>query len=111
MAITAINSVVADMVFVAELNGLLARNESKRVVGGALILGDQEKHQGDEENRAEYAQPGNDVRAATKDLAHFLVRSEMELKTARANGGRKCAVCFVDDAPKGVQEVAGVRGK
>ena len=55
VAVAAINSVIADVVLVAELNGLLSRKISLRVVRGSIELEKQPNDYCDEENRAEDA--------------------------------------------------------
>lgn len=110
VAIAAINAVVADVMLMAELHGLLNGDECLRVVGRALILSHQKKQERDEDDRSEYAHPGNDVRAAMKYLAHFSISSERESNTIRAGSRLKRAAGIVDGVAKGVRGLAGLAG-
>jgi len=55
MTVTAIDSVIADVMLVAELNGLLSREICLRVIRGSIELEKKPDDYGDEENRAEDA--------------------------------------------------------
>ena len=70
VTVAAIYSVIAYVVFVAELNGLLAREKSLSVIGRPVELEQQPDDDRDEEKRAEDTNLGDEVRASMKDLAH-----------------------------------------
>src|SRR5580693_5619056 len=70
MAITAIDSVVADMMFVTELNGLLSGNECLCRVGRTGHFPHYESNQPGYENGAKDRKPGNRISAAMKNLRH-----------------------------------------
>jgi hypothetical protein len=76
MTVAAIYSVITYVVLMAKLNGLLAREKSLSVIGGSVELEQQPDDDGDEENRAEDTNFGDEVRASMKDLAHRLLSSK-----------------------------------
>ena len=71
VAVAAIDAVAGDVAFVAELDRLLARDVDLRHPRRSIdLIGEVEKA-GDEEERAENADPCNRVRAAMKNLRHI----------------------------------------
>jgi hypothetical protein len=70
VTIAAIYSVIANVVLMTELNGLLARNVRLSVIRGAVEFQQQPDDYGDEEDRAEDADFGDEIGASMKDLAH-----------------------------------------
>ena len=87
MAVAAVNSVIADVVFVAELNGLLTREESLGVVRGSVKLQQHPDGYADKKYSAEDCNLRNKVRASIKDLSHRFPDSRQELETQCSNGG------------------------
>jgi hypothetical protein len=83
MTVPAIDTVVADVVFVAELNRLLAREISLSVVRGPVEFEQQPDNQSNEEERAEDGDLRNEVRTSVKDLPHLSARLRTELETSR----------------------------
>jgi len=73
MAIAAIDSIIADMMFVAERHRLSARHSYFGNVWG-FIDGRESRHHRDQENEtAENRDPRNRVRAWVKNLRHRLL--------------------------------------
>ena len=70
MAITAIDAVVTDVVFVAELDRLAARDTDLRYIGGTVNRGEGGNEDDDDTNAPEYTHPGDGVRAPVKYLSH-----------------------------------------
>jgi len=70
MAITAIDAVVTDVVFVAELDRLAARDTDLRHIGRPINRRERGNEDNDDGSAPEYAHPGNSVRAAVKNLRH-----------------------------------------
>ena len=70
MAVTAIDAVVTDVVFMAELHRLAARDPDLRHVGGTVNRGQGSYEDADDTNAPEYAHPGDGVRAPMKYLSH-----------------------------------------
>jgi hypothetical protein len=92
MTVAAVYAVVTYVVLVAELDGLLARRISLRVIGGLGQLVHKPQEECQEEDRPEYSHPGEDVRAPMKDLAHCSPGSDVEVDTRCPDGvlrGRK----------------------
>jgi len=70
MTIAAIDSVISDVMFMAELNGLFAREISLGVVRGSVKFEQKPNDYRDEEDRAEDADFRYEVGASMKDLTH-----------------------------------------
>jgi hypothetical protein len=70
MAVTAIDTVVTDVVFMAELHRLAARDTDLRHIGGTVDRGEGADQDNDETDAPEYAHPGDGVRAPMKYLSH-----------------------------------------
>ena len=91
VAVAAVDAVAGDVALVAELNRLLARDVRLGHPGRAVDLGEEAEQAGDEEDRAEDADPSNRVRAAMKDLRHRSRRCERrtasELTAIRTRAG------------------------
>jgi hypothetical protein len=87
VTISAIDAVISDVMFVAELNGLFAREISLSVVRGPVEFKQEPDDYCDEENRAEDANFRDKVGTSMKDLAHRFAKSRLELeKTLEAAG-------------------------
>jgi len=71
VAIAAIDTVIAGVMFMAELNGLLAREVRLSVIRRPVEFEQQPDDYRDEEDRAEDADFGYEVSASMKDLAHL----------------------------------------
>src|SRR5439155_10533841 len=88
VAVAAVDAVAGDVALVAELNRLLARDarfgDPRRSVHGV----EEPEEGGDEENRAEDADPSNRVGAAVKDLWH-LVDRRRDGSASRRTGCRR----------------------
>jgi hypothetical protein len=91
MTIAAIDSVVSDVMFVAELNGLFAREISLGVVRGPVEFEQKPNDYRDEEDRAEDADFRYEVGASMKDLAHRLLSSRRELENCSRTRIGDCA--------------------
>jgi len=70
MAVTAIDAVVTDVVFVAELDRLAARDADLCHIGGTVDRGEGGYEDNDDGSASEYAHPGDSVRAAVENLRH-----------------------------------------
>ena len=70
MAVTAIDAVVTDMVFVAELDRLAARDTNLRHIRGTVNRGESSYENDDDTDAPEYTHPGDGVRAPVKYLSH-----------------------------------------
>src|SRR6266508_3151406 len=70
VAISTIDAVVADVVFVAELDWLVARDTDLRHIGRPINRRERGNEDNDDGSAPEYAHPGNSVRAAVKNLRH-----------------------------------------
>jgi hypothetical protein len=88
MAITAINAVVARMVLVAELNGLLALDESSRIPRRAIDFGQHPERSQQDKDGSENAQLSQHICAVMKDLRHRARPFLMNLSSF-ASGRRK----------------------
>jgi hypothetical protein len=87
VAVTAIDAVISDVMFVTELNGLFAREIRLSVIGGSVEFEQEPDDYRDEENRAEDANFRDEVGASMKDLTHRFAKSRLELeKTPEAAG-------------------------
>jgi hypothetical protein len=73
VAIAAINAVVADMMFMAELYGLLTREVLARHVRGTGNGKHGNQRQPDQKERREHTKTGDEVRASMKNLGHVSV--------------------------------------
>jgi hypothetical protein len=70
MTIAAINAVIADMMFVAELHGLLAGDVLIGQIGGACSRKDAHKREANQKNGGENTEARDEIRAAVKNLGH-----------------------------------------
>jgi len=70
MAVTAIDAVVTDVVFVAELDRLAARDTDLRHIGRPVNRRERGNEDNDDGSASEYAHPGDSVRAAVENLRH-----------------------------------------
>jgi hypothetical protein len=70
MAVTAIDAVVTDVVFVAELDRLAARDADLRHIGGTVNRSEGGDEDDDYTDAPENAHPGDGVRAPVKYLSH-----------------------------------------
>lgn len=77
VTITAINSIIADVMLVTELNGLFARKKRLSVVRGSIEFEQQPGDYPNEEHRAEDADLRNEVGASMKDLGHGQLSSQV----------------------------------
>jgi len=73
MTIAAVNSIVTDVMLVAELHRLLAGNILPRKIWRARERQDPRKRQSREKNSGEQAETGDKIRAAVKNLGHIRV--------------------------------------
>ena len=73
MAIAAVDAEAADVVLVAERDGLRFADASISNVGGALNLHRDPTQGGNNEHRAKDGGPGQGIRTAMEDLRHSLV--------------------------------------
>ena len=97
MAIAAIYSVISDVVFMAELYGLFARNKRECVIARPGELRHKPERQGDKKYSAKDGHTRDDISAAMKDLAHCFVNPVPESKTARVesrfnSNGHVCSI-------------------
>ena len=90
VTVAAIDAVVAYMMFVAELNRLLARKERLGVIGRPVEFQQQPENYPYEEYRAVNRELGYVVRAATKDLTHGLPSFAAELGKQRYTSTAYC---------------------
>jgi hypothetical protein len=70
VAVAAIYAVVADVMFMAELHGLLALYVLPRVVGGTIDFGQHPHGRQEYEDGSENAQLGKKICAVMKNLGH-----------------------------------------
>ena len=70
VAVTAIDAVITDVMFMAELHRLTARDSDLRHIGGAVNRGEGGYKDDDDTDAPEYAHPGDGVRAPMKYLSH-----------------------------------------
>ena len=70
MTVTAIDAVVTDVVFMAELHRLAARDTDIRHVGRTVDRGQSGYKDRDDTDASEQAHPGDGVRAPMKYLSH-----------------------------------------
>jgi hypothetical protein len=71
VTVSAVDTIVADMVFVAELHRLLARDILIRGIGRASDPQHSRECEPSQEYSGEHTKPGDEIRAAVKDLGHF----------------------------------------
>ena len=83
MAIAAIYSVISDVMFMAELYGLFARDKCEGVIARPGELRHKPERQGDKKYSAKDGHTRDDISAAMKDLAHCFVNPVSELNAAR----------------------------
>jgi len=96
VAVPAVDAVIPDVMFVAELNGLFSRKICLCVVGGSVEFEQKPDDYCDEENRAEDANFRNKVGTSMKDLSHRFAKSRLELeKTLEAAGNCPLAAACV----------------
>jgi hypothetical protein len=88
MAVAAIDSVIAHVVLVAELNWLLAREESLGVIRRSIEFKQHPYKDGGKEDRAEYRRLGNEVGASIEDLPHRFLRAIENWKQGDANANK-----------------------
>ena len=86
VTVAAVDSVIADVVFMAELNRLLSGKEGLGVVRGAVELEQHPDGYAKEKNRAEDSDLRDEVGASIKDLSHRFPNSRQELETECSNG-------------------------
>ena len=70
VAVTAIDAVITDVVFMAELHRLAARDADLRHIGRTVNRGEGGDEDDDDTDAPEYAHPGDGVRAPVKYLSH-----------------------------------------
>jgi len=75
MTVAAIDAVIADMVFVAELHGLLAHNVLVRQIGGARKPHHSREAQAGQEKPEKDTESGDKIRTAVKNLRHVNFRA------------------------------------
>src|SRR6266436_7087856 len=73
VAVAAVNAVVADVMFMAELHGLLTREVLARHVGGTGHRKHGNQRQSDQKKRRKDTKPCDEVRASMKNLGHVSV--------------------------------------
>src|SRR6267154_2171581 len=76
MAIMAVDTVVSNVMSVAELDGLFARGVCSGQVRRPLQLRGNTDHPGNGEDRSENTNSGDCIRTAMKYLSHLLPRSK-----------------------------------
>src|SRR5262245_58121777 len=97
MAIPAIYPVIPDVMFMAELHGLFARDVCECVIARPGEFRHKPERKADKKYSAEYGDTRDDISAAVKDLAHCFVNPVRESKAARAesrfnSGGNVCSI-------------------
>lgn len=70
MAVAAVDTIICDVMFVTKRDRLGARNSYFRDIGGAIQRHQHQCQRDDEPDPAEYADPGDRVRARMKNLRH-----------------------------------------
>jgi hypothetical protein len=73
VTISAVDTIVADMVFVAKLHGLLARDILIRGIGRASDPQHACESKPSEKNCGKHTKPGDEICAAVKNLGHLFV--------------------------------------
>ena len=75
VTVAAIDSVIAGVMLMAELNGLFAREESLRIVRGPVEFEQHPDGDPNEEHRPEDGSLRDEVRASIEDLPHRFTNS------------------------------------
>ena len=88
VAVTAIDAVISDVMFMTELNGLFAGEISLSVVGGPVEFEQEPDDYCDEENRAEDANFRDKVGTSMKDLTHRSAKLPKELENCSRTRAR-----------------------
>lgn len=88
MAVTAIDSVIANVMLVTELNWLLAREESLGVIRRSIEFKQHPYEDGGKEDRTEDRRLGNEVGASIEDLPHRFLRAIENWKQDDANANK-----------------------
>ena len=73
MTVAAVDAIIADVMFVAELHGLLTRNILPRQIGRSGHRNHRHETKPNQEKRRKNTESGNEIRAAMEDLSHFFV--------------------------------------
>ena len=81
VTVATVDAVISDVMFVAELNRLLAREVSLSVIRRPVELEQQPDNYRDEKDRAEDADFRYEVSASLKNLAHRLLKLPVELES------------------------------
>ena len=84
VAITAVDAVIPHVVFMAELDWLLARKISLGVIRGPIELQEEPDDDDDKEESAEDSHLRNEVGASVKDLSHRRLISKRRQELALA---------------------------
>jgi hypothetical protein len=92
MAVTAIDAVVADMVFVTELHRLAARNADFRHIGRTINRNDKPKQNRQEKNATKNAQSRDRVRAGMENLGHAQILSSRVGSVSQKTQGQRASV-------------------
>lgn len=97
MAIAAIYPVISDVMFMAELYGLFARNECEGVIARPRELRHKPERKADKKYSAKDGDTRDDISAAMKYLAHYFLNPLRESKAARAESrpGSDGLVCSI----------------
>lgn len=111
MTVAAIDGIIADVVLVAELNGLLTREVSLSVVRGPVEYEQKPDDYSNEEDRSEDGNLRDEVRASIKDLAHRPLSSERCQKLRTTASRKICAVCIFRITARGSQGVRSCVGE
>jgi hypothetical protein len=85
MTVTAIDTVIADVMLVTELNWLLALDVRAGIPAGAVDFGGDEQRGDQNEYRAENRGPRQIVCAVTENLWHCRRRSNLMFRSADAS--------------------------
>ena len=88
MAVAAIDSVIADVMLVTELDRLLAREEGLGVIRRSIEFKQHPYKDGAEKDRAEDRRFGNEVGASIEDLPHRFLRAIENWKQGAANASK-----------------------
>jgi len=88
MAVAAIDTIIAHMVLVTELDGLLAREESLGVIRRSIEFKQHPDKDGGEKDRAKDRRLGNEVGASIEDLPHRFLRAIEKWKQGAANASK-----------------------
>jgi hypothetical protein len=85
VAVAAVDSVIAHVVLVTELNWLLAREKGLGVIRRSVEFKQHPDQNGGEKDSAENRRLGNEVGASIKDLPHRFLRAIENWKQGAAN--------------------------